>query len=211
MLPMEHRFTVANACLLDGGTPVPFVPTRNMGGPFATPPEIGVIHFTGGGSARSSAAWFGDPRNRGSSAHVVIERDGSVIQCVPFDRQAWHAGVSSWRGLNGLNRWSWGIELANWGWLKRVGADWADGAGRLVPSAVLAVHRNGNPGGEAGPIGWEPYPPAQVAAAAALCRALGVREVVGHDDIAPRRKSDPGPAFDMPAFRAAVEAAHAPA
>ncbi|MDT7933611.1 MAG: N-acetylmuramoyl-L-alanine amidase [Sphingomonadaceae bacterium] len=208
---MEHRFTLANARLFDGGARVPFVPARNMGAPFPEPPEIAVIHFTGGGSARSSAAWFADPRNRSSSAHVVIDRDGSVIQCVPFDRQAWHAGVSAWRGLTGLNRYSWGIELANWGWLQRMGAGWADGAGRPVQGAVLAAHRHGNPGGDAGPIGWEPYPSAQVAAAAALCGALGVREVVGHDDIAPGRKSDPGPAFDMPAFRARVFAVPAAA
>lgn len=179
-----------------------------IGGSFAEPPRILVVHFTAGASARSSAEWFRDRSNPGSSAHLVIERDGSVVQCVPFDTIAWHAGRSAWNGLIGLNRHALGIELANRGDLVRRGEGWASLTGAVVVDPVVAVHRNGNPDGSHRPIGWERYPDPQVAALAEIARALvatyGIAEIVGHDDIAPTRKWDPGPAFDMPRFRAAV-------
>lgn len=199
---------VKNGLLLSHGSAVEQVKSKNTGGPFAAPPKIVVIHFTAGGSAKSSANWFSSPQNTNSSAHVVIERDGSIIQCVSFDTVAWHAGKSSWRGLNGLNKHSIGIELANWGALKGVGSDWVNAAGQKIADPFLGVHRNGNPDGSRKPIGWEAYPKAQFDAAADLVTALAgsypIAEIVGHDDIAPVRKSDPGPAFDMVKFRNCV-------
>jgi len=198
-------WTIDKGILQIDGKPVEQIASRNTGGPFAAMPRIVVMHFTAGGSARSSAQWFANQLNTNSSAHVVIERDGSAIQCVNFATVAWHAGRSKWRRLTGLNQHAIGIELANWGWLQPHGSMWLNSAGRPVANPVLAVHRNGNPDGSKQPIGWEPYPEAQVAAAAKLVAALkaayAIREVVGHDDIAPGRKSDPGPAFDMAKFR----------
>ncbi len=111
--------------LTNKGTPVDYIESSYVGGHFPQPPKIAVMHFTFGGTARSSAEWFRSPKNPGSSAHLVIERDGSVIQCVTWDRVAWHAGRSRWRDLSGLNRFSYGIELANWGYLKRAGDGWS--------------------------------------------------------------------------------------
>lgn len=202
------QFRVQGDVLLTAASPVRQVPSSFAGGRFSRPPAIIVIHFTAGGSALSSAEWFRDRRNAGSSAHVVIDRNGAAIQCVPLTRVAWHAGRSVWRGLSGLNAHSFGIELANWGALRRSDEGWLAPTGVRVPNPVLARHRNGNPGGTPGAIGWEPYPAAQVAAAAGVARALasafGSDEIVGHDDIAPGRKWDPGPAWDMAAFRTAV-------
>lgn len=193
--------------LRKSGTPVDFIKSSFIGGGFNATPSIAVIHFTFGGTARSSAEWFRHPDNPGSSAHVVIERDGSVIQCVPWDKVAWHAGRSRLRNLSGLNRYSYGIELANWGYLKRAGDGWACRTGARINDPMLAIHKNGNPDAVRRPIGWEPYPEPQFRAAVAVVRALaqiGVTEIVGHDDISPTRKWDPGPAFDMARFRAAV-------
>lgn len=184
------------------------LPSRNTGGRFAGTPKIVVMHFTAGASGRSSAQWFASPKNTNSSAHVVIDRDGSVIQCVNFETVAWHAGRSAWQGLTGLNRHSIGIEMANWGYLYPKNGGWATLTGKPIAHPLLAVHRNGNPGGVKGPIGWEPYPAAQFEAAVRLVTALkvayGITQILGHDDIAPLRKSDPGPAFDMARFRKRV-------
>jgi N-acetylmuramoyl-L-alanine amidase len=189
---------------------VPFVASPFIGGGFASPPRIAVIHFTGGGSAMSSANWFADrsrPPATGSSAHVVIDRDGSIVQCVAIDRIAWHAGRSNWKGIVGLNPHSIGIELANYGNLHAVGGNWCGPGDKKVANPVMASHRNGNPDGSRHPIGWEAYPAAQINATVELMQllvSLGVNEAVGHDDIAPVRKSDPGPAFDMTLFRSRV-------
>lgn len=201
-------WTVADQRLKRDGGKVDYLESRFIGGAFPKPPTIAVIHFTYGGSGRSSAEWFRHPGNPGSSAHVVIDRDGTVIQCVPWDRVAWHAGKSRWKGLVGLNSHSYGIELANWGYLKRNGGNWHCYTGTRIGDPFVATHRNGNPDGGREPIGWEPYPEGQfdatVGVVRALVEALGVTEIVGHEDISPTRKWDPGPAFDMARFKARV-------
>lgn len=200
--------TIRNHRLIRDGRAVDLLLSPNTGGAFAETPRILVVHFTSGGSGRSSAEWFRAPENRSSSAHAVIDRDGSLVQCVPFDTVAWHAGRSQWKGIVGLNGHAIGIELANWGDLTRRGSAWVAGNGTPIADPVLAVHKNGNPDGSRGPIGWEPFPEAQMWALVEVARALvatyGIAEIVGHDDIAPTRKSDPGPAFAMERFRAAV-------
>lgn len=200
-------FSISNGKLSHNQSAVEQIPSPYIGGAFANTPKIVVMHFTGGSSARSSAEWFRSPQNPGSSAHVVIDRDGSVIQCVSFTKVAWHAGKSRWRDLVGLNRHSIGIELANWGNLKSAGDGWTTFTGKRIDQPFIGKHRNGNPGGQPGPVGWEPYSEEQINSATALVRALigayNIDEIVGHDDIAPVRKSDPGPAFDMARFRTA--------
>lgn len=198
-------YSISQGRLSIDGQPVEQIISPNSGGKFGKKPKIVVIHFTAGGSARSSADWFRNPQNRNSSAHVVIERDGTIIQCVSLEKVAWHAGRSSWHGLIGLNQHSIGIELANWGSLRSADGGWVTSSGKRIAEPFLGTHRNGNPDGSTRPIGWEPYPEEQVAAARHFVEALiatyGINEIVGHDDIAPVRKSDPGPAFNMARFR----------
>ncbi|MFG1237436.1 N-acetylmuramoyl-L-alanine amidase [Xanthobacter autotrophicus DSM 597] len=180
-------------------------PAQNTGGAFARQPSILIMHFTYGASAKSSAEWFRDGPKK-VSAHVVVDRDGTVIQCVDFDTAANHAGKSSWGGLTSFNNKSFGIELANWGYLKRSGAGWSSYTGVPIPEPFIAPHKNGNPYLPTdAPIGWEPYPQAQIATAMGIARELvktyRVDTILGHDDIARDRKWDPGPAFDMARFR----------
>lgn len=193
----SHRLYVDNKATNTVASP-------HTGGKFDKIPKIIVMHYTYGASATSSANWFKNPQSK-ASAHIVIDRDGTIIQCVPFDKVAWHAGVSSWHGINGLNGFSIGIELANWGYLKSAGSGWSSYTNVPIASPVLAMHKNGNPDKSITPIGWEPYPEAQFQAAIGVARALvetyGMNEIVGHDDIAPTRKWDPGPAFAMARFR----------
>lgn len=158
-----------------------------------------VIHFTGGASAKSSIEAL---RERKLSAHFVIDRDGTIYQCRPCDRTASHAGSSQWTCPNSratfhaLNTCSIGIELANAGDNAEVAAKWSD-----LPRVKLR-HKNGGPLAE-----WEQYPKVQLAACESLAKVLVDRynldDVVGHDDIAPNRKNDPGPAFPMEKLRMA--------
>ena len=161
-----------------------------------------VIHFTGGATGASSVEAM---RERGVSAHVVVDRDGSVTQCRAFNRVASHAGVSRWKDPNtgkrfdGMNSCSIGIEIAN------AGND--DGAlkwARKQPGfeSITAKHRNGGATQE-----WEKYPEAQLKAVFDLAKLLvatyKLDDVTGHDCIAPERKDDPGPAFPMEELRVA--------
>lgn len=186
----------------DGGVALPYVPSPNRGG--AVQHEYLVMHFTAGRSAQSSINWLSNPAAR-ASAHVVIGRNGAVTQLVPFDRVAWHAGASHWAGRDGLNRYSVGIELDNAGALDRVGGRWRAWFGtRYEDDEVLeAAHRN-----DRIIRGWHLFTPVQIEAAAEvatlLVRKYDLLDVVGHDDIAPFRKVDPGPAFPMRSFRAMV-------
>lgn len=164
------------------------------------------MHYTAGRSCDHSARWLCEPRAK-ASAHVVIGRDGKVIQLVGFDRVAWHAGASSWkdgaRKLVGLNRHSIGIELDNPGKLVRRGDKYRSlslGLEFSDAEVIVATHKL-----EREPAGWFVYsePQLDVAfeVASLLVQQYGLREVLGHDDIAPLRKRDPGPAFPMESFR----------
>lgn len=109
------------------------------------------------------------------SAHLCIFRDGSVAQYVPFDRRAWHAGVSVYQGRERCNDFSIGIELEGSDQVPFEAAQYAALAGAL--QALFAR-----------------YP------------ALGPQRLAGHSDIAPGRKTDPGPYFDWAHLRARLSA-----
>jgi N-acetylmuramoyl-L-alanine amidase len=183
---------------------VPFRQSPNCGG--ALEARYAIIHYTAGRSAESAANWLCNPRAK-AAAHLVIGRDGSVIQLVPFNVVAWHAGASAWQDgdkrIVGLNRFSIGIELDNPGRLVRRGDRWRSlslGTEYADSEVIEATHKN-----ETRPSGWAVYPAEQLdtlfEVCAALIEAYSLRNVMGHDDIAPGRKSDPGPAFPMDSFR----------
>jgi N-acetylmuramoyl-L-alanine amidase len=169
-----------------------------------------VIHFTSGMSAQSSIDFWKSPEAKGACAHIIIDRDGTVFQCRAFDRTAGHAGVSRWKdptdGIRiGCNAFSIGIELANAG-DSVSGSVEEPKAFKKFPceaGAISAKHKNG------GPLSlWENYPTAQLDACFAIAKALVERykldDVCGHEDIAPERKNDPGPAFPMQKLRESV-------
>ena len=190
--------------IADRGESLRHVETPNLGD--AMTPEYLVIHYTAGCSAAGAVAWLCDPAAR-ASAHLVIGRDGSLTQLAPFNRIAWHAGRSLWAGRSNVNSCSIGIELDNAGRLERVGECWRSSIGqREYPDnqVLIANHQHDRPGTP--PCGWHRYSQAQLAAAGEvgmlLVREYALKDVVGHDDIAPGRKSDPGPAFPLASFRA---------
>ena len=107
------------------------------------------------------------------SAHLLIDREGVVIQFVPFDQRAWHAGVSAFAGRPACNDFSIGIELE--------GTD-TDPYTHLQYECLVKITQ----------CLIAEYP------------ALSSERVAGHRDIAPDRKTDPGPAFDWARFKAQI-------
>jgi N-acetylmuramoyl-L-alanine amidase len=193
----------------DDGTPYPFRASPHKGP--AIKPRWLVIHYTASANASGAISWFEDPQSK-VSAHIVIAKDGTITQCVPFNLKANHAGKSEWKDVKtGLNSHSIGIELDGYGYLGEIGpGKWKFGSKAIPDSDVIvATHKHGSPKG-----GWPRYPQAQLDAAQELGKLLvkeyGLEDVIGHDDISPGRKQDPGPAFPMESFRAACKQQGAP-
>ena len=130
-------------------------------------PDMMVLHYTGMPTGRAAMERLCDAAAK-VSAHYMIEEDGTLYRLVPEDRRAWHAGVSSWEGETDINGRSIGIELVN-------------------------------PGHE---FGYRAFPEVQMAALERLAGDIVSRHkiqpmrVVGHSDVAPLRKQDPGELFD---------------
>ena len=126
-----------------------------------------VLHYTGMPSGAEALERMCDPETE-VSAHYMIDEDGTVFRLVDEDKRAWHAGKSFWRGITDVNSASVGIELVN-------------------------------PGHE---FGYRPFTDAQMEALVPLLADIRTRHdipranVVGHSDIAPARKDDPGELFD---------------
>jgi N-acetylmuramoyl-L-alanine amidase len=188
----------------DDGNAVAFVASPHTG-PVIVPRFL-VIHYTAGSSAAGAISWFQNPASR-VSAHLVVARDGKITQMVPFNREAWHAGQSRWGSYAGLNFHSIGVELDNAGHLIRSGGKWVSPlTRRSYPDSEVTVanHKNDPPG--AAPSGWHAYTPAQIEATLecglAITKHYQLDDVLGHDDIAPGRKRDPGPDFPLDSLRA---------
>lgn len=182
--------------------------TPNKGGIFAAGlPDTIVLHFTAGRDAKSAIRTLTDPKVK-ASAHLVVGRDGSITQLVPFNVVSWHAGKSSYEGRNGLNDFSIGIEIDNAGRLEKQGEKFFSWFGReYAPADVHAgVHRN-----ESESTYWHRYQEQDIAIVGEICelliRAYPIKQILGHDEIAPGRKTDPGPAFPLDKLREKLLAA----
>ncbi len=140
------------------------------------PPDMIILHYTGMVDGPSALARMRNPEAK-VSAHYMVEEDGAVFALVPETRRAWHAGLSSWRGATDINARSIGVEIVN-------------------------------PGHE---FGYRPFPAVQITAVIELIADIRDRWtapdalILGHSDIAPRRKRDPGELFP---WRTLAEAGH---
>jgi N-acetylmuramoyl-L-alanine amidase len=141
-------------------------PSPNHDARTESPVDILVMHYTGMRTAEEALARLCDPEAK-VSAHYTVDRDGTVYVHLPEERRARHAGVSWWAGVRDVNSRSIGIEIVN-------------------------------PGHE---FGYRPFPEAQIAALITLCQGILSRHpipaarVLGHSDVAPTRKEDPGELF----------------
>ena len=179
------------------GDQISFRATPNIGG--ALKPRFLVLHYTAGSSAASSIESLCTQKPQGnSSAHLVLARDGAITQLAPFNVVTWHAGVSQWLGIEGLNQSSIGVEIDNAGPMNPIGDRFMAWFGREYPAGevLMAAHKHG------GPVRpWHVYTEAQITRCLELAELLvqqyGLQDVLGHDDIARGRKQDPGPAFPL--------------
>ena len=129
-------------------------------------PDMIVLHYTGMPDVEGAIAQLVTAGTE-VSAHYIVLEDGRIVQSVPESKRAWHAGVSHWAGEDDINSCSIGVEIIN------RGHDW----------------------------GYPDFPLRQIAAVIALCRGIMLRRklpshrVLGHSDVAPGRKKDPGEKF----------------
>jgi N-acetylmuramoyl-L-alanine amidase len=185
------------------GDALSYKPSPNQSG--AISPIYLVMHYTADSSLDGAVSWFMNPDAK-ASAHLVIGRDGKIVQMVPFNRKAWHAGASSWGNLNGLNQYSIGIEFVNAGKLAMRGdGKWENWAKKVIAEedVTITTHK-----AETNPAGWHEYTTKQIETAIKVGALLNTKyrfaDVLGHDDISPGRKVDPGPLFPMNSFRSRV-------
>jgi N-acetylmuramoyl-L-alanine amidase len=140
--------------------------------------------------------WFQNPESD-VSCHVLLGKQSEVVQLVPFDQRAWSCGDSEWQGRKSVNGFSINIEFDNFGILQ------IDNAGRpftwfdepVEPDSYISIS------GRA----WEKYPQDQILTGARIVRAIideypSITHVVGHCDVSPGRKVDPGLAFPWEKF-----------
>ena len=170
-----------------------------------TVPEVVVLHYTASGHFQHTVDRLATSPDL--SVHFVVGRAGEIVQLVPCDRRAYHAGLSEWKGKERVNAFSIGIEIINWGWLKAQQTN----QDLLLTHVDTEVHKTGavfsKHKNETTARWWQSYTGTQISAVRklviALCKAynLTVDEVVGHNDIAPKRKVDPGPAWPMEEFK----------
>lgn len=187
-----------------------YVPSPNIGQPFPSDlPDLLVLHYTASPNMASAILALTDPKHQ-VSAHLLIGRTGQIVQLVPFNRIAWHAGQSAWKGRRNLNRFSIGIEIENAGMLTpRPDGELKAWFGGVYPQrdAELLRHRNGHL-----LASWHTYPAEQLAAVETVCRLLcdtyPIQEIVGHEEISPDRKLDPGPAFPLDELRGRLFSSH---
>jgi len=192
-----------NMLVSESGNPIQFEKSPNYSA-IVTPLYL-VMHYTAGPDLDGAVSWFAR-RESNASAHIVIGRDGRIVQMVAFDKRAWHSGKSQWGELEGLNEYSIGIELANNGKLtKRDDGNWISWAKLVVPAdeVTIATHKHENSA-----TGWHEYPAQQISVALEVAICLNstyrFRDVLGHEDVSPGRKCDPGPLFPMSNFRSRV-------
>lgn len=181
---------------LDG---IEYKATPNKGGALNGPSAI-LMHDTAGGSAASSVSWLCNPAAK-ASAHLVVGRDGSVVQLAPFNVVTWHAGRSKYRGRRGCNAFMIGIEHENPGKLSADGRSWFNERYQGFEHASTPQHGDGY---------WLPYTEAQLAATMGIVIALrgkypSLSDVVGHWLVSPGRKFDTNPLFPMEAMLTALQ------
>lgn len=163
-----------------------------------------IIHYTATlGTSEDSVKFARDPK-RPVSWHLSIDRDGEIVQLLDFRKQAWHAGNSEWtdkdgRVWKGFNRFSIGIEHINCGFLTKKGEKYFSWDGKEIPSNEVFHLKRGSH------EYWQSYTDIQLEVSKKVSLAIANHynciDILGHEEISPGRKFDPGPAYPMGELR----------
>jgi N-acetylmuramoyl-L-alanine amidase len=198
----SNKYTIAEHILLLNEKPVPAIPSPNISDSGLNDPKLVVFHscFCNSLDGIGRIMTGSDIK---ASAHLAIDRDGKVIQLVPFDFRAWHAGNSHWRNLNNINNYSIGIELVNQGVLTKTEKGWTTYSGQVVPESEVFTIQNDETYKNKG---WHKFSEKQIEAATKITEALilaypNIQDIVGHGDISERKKDEPGPGFPISTMR----------
>ena len=187
----------------DKGRAFPFIPAAEANHDTrenSNAPTYLIMHYTTGTQVRSTLNTFRNAAN-GVSTHLVIGRDGRVYQMVPFNKAAYHTGLSFWEGERRLNTRTIGIELDNAGRLSQVEGKWTK-RGHVIPldRTKEARHWKG-----LGKLRWERFPDVQLEVAfrvaEALKKAYDLEDILGHDQVNMKTRYDPGPLFPLEDWR----------
>ncbi len=200
------NFSVRNHRLHLDDQPVPYRASPNRTPGFVLKPEGIVVHDTAGRlNGDSSVRWLCNPEAR-ASAHLVVYRDGKVVQLVPFNAKAWHAGKSSLQGRPGVNNFSIGIEIVNPGKLKPQGnGRYRAWFGKVYSQDNYPIVEMTTP--EHGTGGWMDYTEEQLTTVEAICVCLFAKYSLSwlwpHWKVKPT-KEDTNPLFPLRHLQAKV-------
>lgn len=167
-------------------------------------PRFVIIHFTTGTNMLSTVHTFLNPEN-GVSTHLLVGRTGRVVQFVPFDRVAFHCGLSTWEKERDLNRFAIGIEVDNAGYLRKT-AKGLMRRDKVIPEEQVDRKRHWK---EQGDRPWQKFTPEQVKVVLEIVRALKekyptITEILGHDMVNLINRLDPGPLYPFGELREAI-------
>jgi len=151
------QYEVRDHLLFMDGQQVEYRESPNHSGEMT--PSLVVIHYTGDNSMEGAVSWLCAEQS-GVSAHLVIGKDGTICQLLPFNIIGWHAGRSEYNGRVNVNSFSIGIENVG------IGDSWPNEQIEAIRSVLVA-----------------------------LSKVYQIENIVGHEDVAPIRKTDPGPNF----------------
>lgn len=185
---------------------IPFRQSKNYRAERYKPCTLIVLHYTAGGELSPTVKYLAEPNPAGASAHYVVGRTEAegIVQLVNLDDVAYHAGDSHYPDLKGVVKdgvsfSSVGIEICNWGPLTpQANGSFQNCYKQKYFGLTVKIEENY----------WEPFTDYQYEAVAALCKIIMAKfplitldRIIGHSDVSPGRKIDPGPAWDWEMFR----------
>jgi N-acetylmuramoyl-L-alanine amidase len=204
--PFKPKVTDNHRLVTDSNHRIKFFPAheKNFNPKKELEPRFVVIHFTTGTNMQSVIHTFQNP-DEGVCTHLLVGRNGHVVQFVPFDRVAFHCGLSTWEGERDLNRFAIGIEVDNAGYLRTTKKGFMR-KDKVIPEDQVQSEKHWK---EDRVKPWQTFTDEQVRVVKDIVLALKeryptIQEIVGHDMVNLVNRLDPGPFYPLGELREAV-------